>query len=89
VYDVFAKEVSYNFAVGLNELSHFHVGIGAFQHFSKVRVHSQLCQIFLDDCGGEPEAEYYLGGAIRGLAPGHCFHGSEFGEPGDIFLGFV
>ena len=47
--DVFAKEVSYNFAVGLKELSHFHVGIGAFQHLSEVRVHAQLCQVFLDD----------------------------------------
>jgi len=89
VNDVFAQEVSHNFAVGLKELSHFHVGIGAFQHFSEVRVHAQLCQVFLDNGGCKPKTEYYLGCAIRGLAPGHCFHGSEFGEPGDIFLGFV
>ena len=49
VYDVFAEELANNFAVGLKKLSHFHVGIGAFQHLSEVRVHAQLCQVFLDD----------------------------------------
>jgi len=75
--------------VGLKELSHFHIGIGAFQHFSEVRVHSQLCQVFLDDGGGNPKTEYYLGCALGGFAPGHCFHGSELGEPWSIFLGLV